>query len=317
MSARTVSALCWAFAAIWALWALLRLTGAETGYPLVPLMAYTPYMAVAVLLPLALSLSLRRWAPAALAGAAGLYLALAVLPRALPDGEASQPLGGPTLNVLSANIFRGEGNLTELVNLVRDRDADLLCVQELTPEAAYRLRRLGLEEVLPHSELSVAPGSYGGGIWSRLPLRPLDSPPPSEFRMPRAAVRVPGFGPLRVVDVHPHPPIRGRVASWREGLESLPPAAANGPPWILAGDFNATLDHSELRDVLSSGYRDSADVRGEGLSMTWSARRSLPPPVAIDHVLVDERVSVLEFSREDLPLSDHHPVFAKLSLPRS
>jgi endonuclease/exonuclease/phosphatase (EEP) superfamily protein YafD len=317
MSSRTVTALCWGLAAIWALWALVRLTGIEGGYPLVPLMAYTPYMAVAAIVPLAGALALRRWAPAALTAAAGLYLVFAVLPRALPDGAASEPLGGPAIRVVSANIFRGHADLQALIQLVRNRHADFLSVQELTPQSAAELRRLGIGEVLPHAVLAIRSGTYGGGIYSRFQLRRLTPAPGSTVRMPRASAVVPGYGGLRFVDVHPYPPTGlATVGEWKNGLRSLPGAEDDEPPWLLVGDFNATLDHAELRRVLDSGYRDAADVRGDGLQMTWSTRRLIPPPVAIDHVLADRRISILDFSVEDLPGSDHHALYAELSLPR-
>ena len=317
MSSRTLTALCWGLAAIWGLWALMRLTGLERGFPLVPMMAYTPYMALAAVVPVAIAVSLRRLLPAVLAGAAGLYLIFAVLPRAIPDGEATEPLGGPTVDVISANIFRGEGNLRELVRLARQRKADLLFVQELTPSSAAELRRLGIAKTMPHAVLAVQRSAFGGGIYSRLPLRRLPAAPGTALRMPRASVAVPGYGRLRMVDVHPYPPTgRVTVGYWKDGLRSLP-AAGGGPPWLLAGDFNATLDHAELRRVLDSGFRDAADVQGKGLKMTWSARRSIPPPVAIDHVLADERIAVTDFAVEDLPASDHHPIYAQLSLPKA
>ena len=46
---RTVIA--WIVAAPWLLWTLVRGFGLECGFPLVPLMAYTPYVAVATLVP--------------------------------------------------------------------------------------------------------------------------------------------------------------------------------------------------------------------------------------------------------------------------
>jgi endonuclease/exonuclease/phosphatase (EEP) superfamily protein YafD len=318
VGARAATALCWGLATIWVLWALVRLTGIERGFPLVPLMAYTPYMALAAVLPVAVAVALRRLLPALVAAVAGLYLAFAVLPRGLADGGATEQLGGPTLDVISANIFHGEANEQELVSLVRRRKADLLFVQELAPSSAAALRRAGLTETLPHSVLAIGDRALGGGIYSRLPLRRLSAAPGTELRMPRAIVAVPGYGRLRMVDVHPYPPTGGdTVGLWKSGLRSLPAADRGGPRWLLAGDFNATLDHAELRRVLDSGYRDAAEVQGEGLKGTWSARRSIPPPVAIDHVLVDEQISVTDFAVEDLPATDHHPVFAELSLPRA
>ena len=62
----------------------------------------------------------------------------------------------------------------------------------------------------------------------------------------------------------------------------------------LAGDFNATLDHAELRRVLDRGYRDAAEQAGVALRPTWpTGKRILPTLVTIDHVLADRRVQVI------------------------
>ena len=49
-----------------------------------------------------------------------------------------------------------------------------------------------------------------------------------------------------------------RCGRWRGDLRALPPATPDGPLRILAGDFNATLDHAELRRLLDTGYEDAA-----------------------------------------------------------
>ena len=77
---------------------------------------------------------------------------------------------------------------------------------------------------------------------------------------------------------------------------------------LLAGDFNATLDHHELRRLLGDGgYVDAADAVGAGYDTTWPAGRDFPPEITIDHVLVDPRVRVQDVSV--------HPV-ATLRSPR-
>jgi endonuclease/exonuclease/phosphatase family metal-dependent hydrolase len=84
---------------------------------------------------------------------------------------------------------------------------------------------------------------------------------------------------------------------------------------ILAGDFNATLDHPELRDVLERGYVDAADEAGAGLEPTWPSNSPFPPGVTIDHVLADERVAVRHHRTVRIPGSDHQAVRATLQLP--
>ena len=69
----------------------------------------------------------------------------------------------------------------------------------------------------------------------------------------------------------------------------------------MAGDFNATLDHRELRALLDRGWIDAADAVGAGLTWTWPALRRRALPLTIDHVLVDRRVRVEEVTVVKVP----------------
>jgi endonuclease/exonuclease/phosphatase (EEP) superfamily protein YafD len=308
--------LIWAAVAPIATWATVRILGVEGGFPLVPLLAYTPYVAFAAVLVAGVAVALRNWAAAAVSALALACLLTAVLPRAFGSGER-MPAGSAELRVLSANIAFGGADAARLVEQVQALDADLLSVQELTPRFAIELKRAGIDRLLPEQVLSLRYGKGGGGLYSSLPMRQLPAPnvKGSAFRMPRALIAVDGRA-VRVVDVHPFPPKRGMVALWREQLATLPAAEPSAPaPWVLAGDFNATLDFGELRDLIDTGYRDAGDVTGGGLEPTWPSGRVLPPPVTIDHVLADERVAILEYEVEDLAGSDHRAVFARLAVP--
>ena len=82
---------------------------------------------------------------------------------------------------------------------------------------------------------------------------------------------------------------------------------------ILAGDFNATLDHTSLRRLIGEGYVDAANETGSGLIPTF--RQWWVPPITLDHVLADTRCGVRRMKVYDLPGSDHRAVFAELRLP--
>ena len=79
---------------------------------------------------------------------------------------------------------------------------------------------------------------------------------------------------------------------------------------MLAGDFNATFDHAEFRRLLGRGYRDAAEQAGVALRPTWRVGRTLPPTVAIDHVLADRRIRVVSARSVAIPGSDHRGVLA-------
>jgi endonuclease/exonuclease/phosphatase family metal-dependent hydrolase len=131
--------------------------------------------------------------------------------------------------------------------------------------------------------------------------------------MPSARLEAEGVD-VAVVSVHPVPPTSGATADrWHDALRALPPAGESAELGLLAGDFNATLDHEALRDVLDRGYVDAADITGNALTTTWS--RSVWPGLTIDHLLVDRRVHVESTAVHELPGSDHKAVIAEIVLP--
>jgi endonuclease/exonuclease/phosphatase (EEP) superfamily protein YafD len=290
----------------------VRWLGLESGYPLVPLAAFTPYVAL-IAVPAAVGLAmLRQRAAAALAALAAVALLAAVLPRALAETTG----GGPALRVLTANMRLGEADARALSELVRSERVDVLAVQELTPPLVARLREAGLESQLPHSLLAPAPQSAGGGIWTRRPHRPVGAAPSSLAEaLPAVRLRGPGDAQAIVYDVHPPPPT-GAAATreWEADLASIP-SAGSGPLRIVAGDFNATLDHDAFRDVVDRGYADAGDRAGVGLQPTWPNGRLFPPQVTIDHVLVDERAGIGGADVFELPGSDHRAVLAEVLPP--
>ena len=302
---------------LWAAWAVVRLFGLERGYPLVPLVAYTPYVAAGAVVPLVVAVALRRWVAASVALAVLTLFAAFVLPRAFSD-QGGKPASGKRLRVMTANIQLGGANLPELVELVRRNRIDVLSMQELTPAAANSLRHEGIHERLPERVLAPARRSTGGGLYSRYRLRRLPelNGGSTTFEMPAARMRVPSVGAIELVAVHPNPPVDGdATAEWRSDLRALPRADSGGTLRVLPGDFNATLDHDELRDLIDSGYTDAADARGKGLIPTWPTGRRIPPPVTIDHVLADRRIRIVEVEIHSLPGTDHRPVSAELALP--
>lgn len=294
----------------------MRTFGLEGGSPGVPLIAYTPYFGLFGLMVLVGALALRRWAAATLALLAVIVLGAAVIPRAVPTAS-SATVGGSELTVMSANLRLGEASPEAVVALVEGDRVDALSVQELTPGAVEGLRAAGLEQALPHRVLSVGQDSSGSGLYSRYPLRRLNtvSVGTGPVAQPQARVRLPGGDQVDLVAVHPAPPTRpAQITRWREGLRSLPLADQDATPRILIGDFNATLDHAELRRLLDSGFIDAADATGKGLVATWRSTRFFLPPLTIDHVLVDPRIAVHAVDVSDLVDSDHRAVTAELSL---
>lgn len=303
-------------AAPWALWALARTLGIDGGHPLVALMSFTSYAAATAIVPVAVALVAREWVVAVVAGLALAALALAVLPRALDGPRLAGPgAEGRPLVVMTANLRFGEADARDVVRLVREHDVDVLSLQELTPEAVEQLDAAGARRLLPARALRPLPSASGTGLMARGRLRALAVPPPGAAEQLRAALALPGGGELGLVAVHPFPPLSARrVREWQAVLRALPAPAQGGRPQVLAGDFNATLDHRDLRRVLERGYTDAADATGDGLRTTFPAQRRLGS-ITIDHVLVPATILVRRVTVVAVADSDHRALIAELVLP--
>lgn len=309
MAIQGVRILVWVMVAPFAVWAAVRVSGFEPDWPWVPLVAFTPYAAVVAAAGLVLAALARRRAAAVVALAATVALGGAVVPRAFADSQAAS--GGPALRVLAANLMFGLADAADLEALVTRLRPDVLTLQELTPDALERVDPR-LRRALPYAVTSPKRGAGGSAVYARHPLTAGPLLEFGGFRQAGAVLTAPGGTRVEIVSVHPCAPRRyGRQPCWRAGLEALP--RAGGPLRVLAGDFNATLDHLPMRDLLASGYRDAADVTGHGLAATWPQSRL--PGVAIDHVLADARMGVREFGVHGLKGTDHRPVFAVVTLP--
>lgn len=306
-----------------AVFALLRVLGLERGWPLVPALAFTPYMMAAAPLVAAVAGLLRRWRSMAVLTAVTLVLSAVVVPRAVPFGVTSA--GGPVVRIMTLNMLGGGADTAEVVSLVRDREVDVLALQEVTPGLVDELSAAGLDGLLPHAvDRSDPRGVHGSTVHSALPLTDTGGGEAGRdtFAMPTAVVRLPEDGDgdgendlLEVTSVHVPPPLTPSLTDvWRSELENLAAAADPDAMRVLAGDFNATLDHAAMRGVLDAGYLSSAAVLGEGLEPTWPVGRAVPG-VAIDHVLVHPRMGVDRLEVVEVTGTDHRAVFVEVSLP--
>ncbi|MCW4386512.1 endonuclease/exonuclease/phosphatase family protein [Salinibacterium sp. SYSU T00001] len=142
------------------------------------------------------------------------------------------------------------------------------------------------------------------------------------------ATPVDGEGPT-LIAVHAVAPVTGQMENWRSDLELLA-ELCSGDDIIMAGDFNATIDHfsglgswestSREEDRLTSTARlgectDAAAAAGAGAVGTWP---TLVPGILgapIDHVLATDewRVDGVRVigDRDDVG-SDHRPIVAVL-----
>lgn len=303
--------------------ALITRTVPLTNLPALVLAASFPYVPLAALLGLIVSALCRRKL-LTVAGIALLTMSVAIQVPWRDVGRGfDTDAPGTDLRVLSTNIQKGEADTASFIALAVN-SADIITMSELTAEAAARFREGGLRKTFPYSILIPRPGAGGMGLWSRYPLRRL---PASKYgsNFIAARVRVPDIpnDPL-VASVHLMSPLAGGVntfAQWDHRItaarsefadyaETAGPAAV-----IIAGDFNATPDMRQFRDLLDVGYRDAVIQTGAGFSPTYSPHPAIPPLITIDHVLT-RNSSTRSIHTVAIPGSDHRALLATVAVPK-
>jgi endonuclease/exonuclease/phosphatase (EEP) superfamily protein YafD len=281
--------------------------------------------------------------PYALAGVAALVLVLAglswrtrrlVLPAVallvvlavgvamtVPRTQAEPPpLGGRPLTVLTVNALDGSADVTELAELIRGERPDLGALIEVGPW--YRDRLAPLIEPLGY-RLVTATGTDTDGVTDVFGVSALvaahlgDVAVSVDISRPFPVVRIEGggLGAMRFVAFHAVAPRLTDVSQWSSDLGELTRYCAAGTPTVVAGDFNATWDHSVLRDA-TVGCSDAAAQRGQGLQATWPAWMPDWFGAQIDHVFVTPPIAAEDFAVRELAGSDHRAVVVRLRVPQ-
>lgn len=312
---RIAYGLLWTIAVGLALFTGWRWFGPDVSWPVVAALPFTPYVVVAAVVPILLAVWLRAVRVLTLVVVCACALLVLLVPRAVANGDAGAE--GVELRVMTVNTLQAT-DMDTVVEIAADHDIDVLTIQQLTEEHVETLESSTLPDQLSHDLLQPATMGAGTGIYSRYALTEAeDLSTDGYFNNPAAVIDVPRFGDVEFLAVHPSPPLNPeRMKHWHHDLRALPDASADGPPRIMAGDFNATLDHRTLRDLIDTGYTDAADATGNGLTGTWPADRALFPKVTIDHVLTSDGITPVGYEVHEVPGTDHRAVTATLVLPK-
>ena len=237
-----------------------------------------------------------------------------------PSYVGEHAAGDPDLTVLGFNMHFGEADIAATTRLVERQDPEVIVLTEATPEAVQALAANGIGgpgSRWPHQGGTPLPSISGTVALSACPLS-------EQKRLDIATgthrMRVEAPTPFWLTAVHTTQPLNSN-ALWRHdfGLLVADAREVDGPR-IVIGDFNATLDHGRMRDLLETGLHDAAVEANSGWQPTWPKPgyrkiAGLPVPVrlmAIDRVLVSEEFSAVSTSVHSVPDTDHDAIVARL-----
>jgi endonuclease/exonuclease/phosphatase (EEP) superfamily protein YafD len=305
---RAAQLLGWILAAPGAL-LLCRVLGWDAVTPIPQLLAFLPLLPLGLIPLTGLVIWLRAWPTAAIALTVSLVTVAVTWPlpwqRAVPAGP------GAAFIVLTANVQRGRATAAAIV-LTKRESPDVVFLQECTAECEELLDAEPMKAAYPYRTVTAAGGPEGSALLSRIPLHSFGELA-GELKMPSAVVTVEGVD-VNLQVAHPMPPIPRLVNSWRAGLGVLADAAAaRRGPMVMAGDFNASRDHSGFRHILETGMRDSVSAHSP-LGGTWPSALPSFLGVRLDHVLISPEITSVRTRMIDLAGSDHRAVLAQLRI---
>jgi vancomycin resistance protein VanJ len=241
--------------------------------------------------------------------------------------------GTADFSVLTYNIHAEREYVSGMIAVIRESDADVVAVQELSAFGEEHLRA-GLSDLYPYMALypDVAHPTRGQGIFSRHPILEKEywqnTQLPNTLGHLRTLIDLNG---TQVVFYNTHPIHPGMTGSFynddTRGEEIdlvLERAGRESVPVVILGDFNMG-EWSDDYMRITSRFTDVYRAVGYGLGLTfpeWSRADSLPgfraqalplpPALRLDFVFVGGLRSVEARVWHTAGGSDHYPLFVRL-----
>lgn len=266
----------------------------------------------------------RRWKTAGLA-LAGIVINLTVMWPHAVQSEIALSSSSPSatavshakVRVVSFNLLQGNEHLEAAERFLRECDADVIILQEVTPETATMLRRC--EPIYPDQFIRGKKDSKGTALLTRLPVKNLRFEPAPGEELIGANIgefTAPNGQLFTILGVHSHKPTSAKGAAGQDKYfdwlaERITTLRQSGTSLVVAGDFNATpWSRSFKRFTAASPLLDTS--RGVLFGATWNVWS--PQRLLIDHVFVSPEWRLL--GREVGPEagSDHRPLIVDLAL---
>jgi len=292
--------------------------------------------ALMIMLPiLVICLLFRRWRLAVLYAPAFVFFLWAYLPYYLPR-PVEVPPDAPQISLLTYNLQAEETLLEPMVNVIREADADVVALQEMSTPAA-KLFDAELADLYPYRVFYPEPngGAYHGrGLLSRYPIVENDFWPvryPIPVRLQRAVLDVNGLL-VTVYNFHapPSQPIFGQGVDLAPRAEQITDlvkmAEGEDGAVLLMGDFNTT-DLDENYGRITAHFTDVFRAVGWGMGFTNPDWQHDNPRRGASWMPMYQRIDYVFYNTFFVPVearvwsssggSDHRPLYVVLAMPNT
>jgi endonuclease/exonuclease/phosphatase (EEP) superfamily protein YafD len=231
-----------------------------------------------------------------------------------PHDAAAVPAPATSFKITLANVLTSNLRHADIVAAIREQDADIVVIVELSSSLAAHLSRELWES---HPYEIVRPqddGNFGIGLYSRFPIQ---DPEVLTLvsRIPSIAVtlRLPQ-GDQRLFATHPFPPVgeRGfelRNAQIRQLAARIHADRLKNPsmPIVLAGDLNLTPWSPFFEELERDSGLRRAGIE-QRLAPTWYLWPLFPFGLLLDHALASPDLACTKRIIGPDIGSDHRPV---------
>lgn len=223
------------------------------------------------------------------------------------------------LTVVTYNLGSGLARYDALVDLLRESDADIIALEELTIWQAADLETT-LQEAYPYRALH-GNSIYGKGLLSRYPILEESGPIRLHTFMTHMVATLDVDGqPLTVIIAHsPRPIFIGTGYFYPPGTSAdyhaLAALATSGEPTLMLGDFNANDQSNLYRLLKDAGLHDTFCEAGWGFGSTYPQAQGIimiPPLVRIDYIWHTDHFTASQAWVGPDAGSDHRPLLAEL-----
>lgn len=213
--------------------------------------------------------------------------------------------GTPTITIGHFNAASVAEDYSILIDAITDTDADVVSINELTPDWEYVLTK-ELSRIYPHQAKMVRIDPFGLGILSKKPIERIDTIEFYDNQHPHLMVEVPIslMKDVQIINSYFLPPLtRKEYGDYRVELTKMGQKISDmRGPTIVAGDFNLSDWSAELREFkfqsgLISSRRDVSPKTTTGLK-TWM---NFP----IDHILFNNALECSSFQTVNDSIGNH------------
>lgn len=219
---------------------------------------------------------------------------------------------GESLSILSLNLLASNTNYTGAMELIREKDPDVVVLQELSPQ--WELRLKDLYSQYPYRLMVPQSNNFGIGILSKTFMNSQVTDlgkvfPPSIF-----SEILKNNNTVSILATHPVPPVgRDRFEFRNEQLKEIGRLSAReSGNFIVAGDLNSSSYSVHFQDLVKKGnLKDSR--KGYGIASSWPADIFIMR-TTLDHILYKGEMRVLSRTTERNIGSDHLPVYIEIGL---